>query len=67
MVRAHALISVRSQVQALLGVLALIAQMGERQTEDLKVAGSIPAQGIWDGREKENHIKTKITDIKGYR
>tara|TARA_B100000575_G_C23033040_1_gene594698 strand:- start:820 stop:954 length:135 start_codon:yes stop_codon:yes gene_type:complete len=37
---------VRSQVQALLGVLALIAQLGERKTEDLEVAGSSPAQGI---------------------
>jgi hypothetical protein len=26
---------------------ALIAQLGERQTEDLKVAGSNPAQGIF--------------------
>ena len=26
-------------------IQALIAQLGERQTEDLKVAGSIPAQG----------------------
>ena len=25
---------------------ALIAQLGERQTEDLKVTGSIPVQGI---------------------
>ena len=26
--------------------LAFLAQLGERQTEDLKVAGSIPAEGI---------------------
>ena len=27
-------------------IIAMIAQLGERQTEDLKVAGSIPAYGI---------------------
>jgi hypothetical protein len=27
-------------------IYAAIAQLGERQTEDLKVAGSIPARGI---------------------
>ena len=26
---------------------AEIAQLGERQTEDLKVPGSIPGRGIW--------------------
>ena len=33
----------RSQVQ----YLAVIAQLGERQTEDLKVPGSIPGRGIF--------------------
>ena len=28
--------------------IAFIAQLGERQTEDLKVAGSSPAQGNFD-------------------
>ena len=32
--------------RAVLGGHAGIAQLGERQTEDLKVAGSIPAVGI---------------------
>ena len=27
--------------------MAAIAQLGERQTEDLKVPGSIPGLGIW--------------------
>ena len=30
---------------------AEIAQLGERQTEDLKVAGSIPALGVLFGQE----------------
>ena len=29
------------------GILADIAQLGERQTEDLKVPGSIPGVGIF--------------------
>jgi hypothetical protein len=28
-------------------VLALLAQLGERETEDLEVAGSIPAEGTF--------------------
>ena len=35
-----------SLLQNLVLVTAEIAQLGERQTEDLKVAGSIPAFGI---------------------
>ena len=29
-----------------MGIHAAIAQLGERQTEDLKVTGSIPVRGI---------------------
>ena len=36
-----------SQVKAWLNMKAAIAQLGERQTEDLKVSGSIPDRGIF--------------------
>ena len=36
------------------GSIALIAQLGERQTEDLKVASSSLAQGNCVGRKKDN-------------
>ena len=31
------------------GAEAVIAQLGERQTEDLEVLGSIPSPGIFQG------------------
>ena len=36
-----------AQRQGIVAIVAAIAQLGERQTEDLKVPGSIPGRGIY--------------------
>ena len=39
---------------------AVIAQLGERQTEDLKVPGSIPGRGRFFFTDKENRQTLKM-------
>ena len=40
------------------GISAEIAQLGERQTEDVKVPGSIPGFGKWSSKKTERGIET---------
>ena len=40
------------------GISAEIAQLGERQTEDLNVPGSIPGFGKWSSKKTERGIET---------
>ena len=40
------------------GISAEIAELGERQTEDLNVPGSIPGFGKWSSKKTERGIET---------
>ncbi len=53
--------SSRMNNKRVFNVRALIAQLGERQTEDLKVTGSIPVEGIifWLFHSKSAHFSKK--------
>ena len=42
---------------------AAIAQLGERQTEDLKVPGSIPGLGILSKRQEEKQKNVAIPGV----
>ena len=50
----NALVTAKSYLQLLVSSVetqAVIAQLGERQTEDLEVLGSIPSPGIFQGHD----------------
>ena len=42
---------------------AAIAQLGERQTEDLKVPGSIPGLGIYCTTKRSHNYSKTMSDI----